>query len=85
MFSQQLVWLLMAAIIAAFAVFIWRYGFYAAVLGVITPVFSILVAFLLSQVIQESLNIFNLVAGLLIIALGLDYSVFYAEHGLVKK
>jgi len=85
LFSQQLVWLLMAAIIAAFAVFIWRYGLKVALLGVITPVFSVVIALLLSQIIQESLNIFNLVAGILIIALGLDYSVFYAEHGLIKK
>jgi len=85
LFSQQLIWLLIAAVVAAFFVFVWRYGFYVAALGIVTPVFSVAVALLLSHVIQESLNIFNLVAGILIIALGLDYSVFYAEHGLVKK
>lgn len=85
LFSQQLIWLLMAAVVAAFFVFVWRYGFYMATLGVITPVFAVVFAFLLSYVIQGSLNIFNLVAGILIIALGLDYSVFYAEHGLVSK
>lgn len=85
LFSQQLLWLLIAAIVAAFTIFIWRYGIKVALLGVITPVFSVVIAFLLSHIIQESLNIFNLVAGILIIALGVDYSVFYAEHGLVKK
>jgi len=85
LFSQQLIWLLIAAIAAAFAVFIWRYSFIMALVGVIIPTFSVVIALLLSQLIQGDLNIFNLVAALLIIALGLDYSVFYAEHGLIKK
>ncbi len=42
-------------------------------------------ALIVSYYIQQNLNIFNLVAGILILALGLDYSVFYAEHGFAKK
>ena len=84
-FSEQLVWLLLAAVSIAFVVFYLRYGLYGAVLGIITPIFAVAIALLLSDVMLGSLNIFNLVAAILIIALGLDYSVFYAEHGLAKK
>ena len=85
LFSQQLHIVLIAAILAALLVFVWRYGLKRAMLGVVTPVFSLVIALIVSYFMQGSLNIFNLVAGILILALGLDYSVFYAEHGLSKK
>lgn len=84
-FSQQLLLVIVAAIIAALAVFIWRYGLNRALIAILTPVFALLCAFSVSFLLQGGLNIFNLVAGILILALGLDYSVFYAEHGLCKK
>ncbi len=84
-FSQQLLLVIVAAIIAALAVFIWRYGLNRALIAILTPVFALLCAFSVSFLLQGHLNIFNLVAGVLILALGLDYSVFYAEHGLCKK
>lgn len=84
-FSQHLVWVILAAVIAALLVFITRYGLQVALLAVATPAFSLMLALLFSFYLQEQLTIFNLVAGILILALGLDYSVFYAEHGLHKK
>jgi len=84
-FSQHLTWVILAAVIAALLVFISRYGLQVALLAVATPLFSLMLALLCSFYLQASLTIFNLVAGILILALGLDYSVFYAEHGLHKK
>ncbi|PKI13866.1 hypothetical protein [Colwellia sp. 12G3] len=84
-FSQHLIWVILAAVVAALLVFITRYGLPVALLAVATPVFSLMLALLFSFYLQEQLTIFNLVAGILILALGLDYSVFYAEHGLHKK
>ncbi len=84
-FSQHLIWVILAAVVAALLVFISRYGLHVALLAVISPVFSLMLALLASFYVQDQLTIFNLVAGILILALGLDYSVFYAEHGLDKK
>lgn len=84
-FSQHLTWVILAAVIAALLVFISRYGLKVALLAVATPLFSLMLALLCSFYLQASLTIFNLVAGILILALGLDYSVFYTEHGLHKK
>jgi len=84
-FSRHLIWVILAAVIAALLVFISRYGAQVALLAVATPLFSLMLALLASFYMQTYLTIFNLVAGILILALGLDYSVFYAEHGLHKK
>ena len=85
LFSQHLSWVIVAAILAALLVFTTRYGWQVALLAVATPLFSLMLALLCSFYLQTYLTIFNLVAGILILALGLDYSVFYAEHGLHKK
>jgi predicted exporter len=84
-FSQHLIWVILAAVLAALLVFISRYDLQTALLAVATPLFSLMLALLCSFYLQAYLTIFNLVAGILILALGLDYSVFYAEHGLHKK
>jgi len=84
-FSRHLIWVILAAIVAALLVFISRYGLQVALIAVATPLFSLMLALLCSFYLQTYLTIFNLVAGILILALGLDYSVFYAEHGLHKK
>lgn len=84
-FKNHLVFILIAAFTAALLVFSWRYGIKTASLGLLTPLFSLIFALMLSYIIQQQLNIFNFIAGILILALGLDYSVFYAEHGFNKK
>ncbi len=84
-FSRHLILVIVAAVFAALLVFISRYGLHVALLAVATPLFSLMLALLASFYLQAHLTIFNLVAGILILALGLDYSVFYAEHGLHKK
>jgi predicted exporter len=84
-FNQHLIWVILAAVFAALVVFISRYGLRVALLAVATPVFSLMLSLLASYYLQTQLTIFNLVAGILVLALGLDYSVFYSEHGLHKK
>lgn len=84
-FKLNLVYILLAAFTAALVLFSWRYGIRTASLGLLTPFVSLIFALLLSYIFQQQLNIFNFIAGILILALGLDYSVFYAEHGMNKK
>ena len=84
-FRQLLIWVLVAAVLAALVVFCLRYNIAIALRAIVSPVVALLIALALSSLIEQQLNIFNLVAGVLILALGLDYSVFFAEHGFERK
>ena len=84
-FRLYLLAVLAAAILAALLVFKARYNLKVAILGLLTPVLALTLSLLISYFVQHHLTIFNLIAGILILALGLDYSVFYAEHGFEKN
>ncbi|KPZ60665.1 hypothetical protein AN391_00277 [Pseudoalteromonas sp. P1-13-1a] len=84
-FRQQLIFIYALALVAAMAIFWLRYDFLNAFVAVTRPLIAVLVALILSTCFYGSLTVFNYVAGILILALGLDYCVFYAEHGLCKK
>lgn len=85
LFSEHLVLTLIAILFVALGVFSIKYGKKVACLAVLAPMFAVLISLLISFCIQGHLNIFNLVASILIIALGLDYSIFYTEHGFSPK
>ncbi len=84
-FRTQLIMILIAALLIALLVFKFRYGTKIACMGVFIPFIALILALCISFILQQELNIFNLVSCILILALGLDYSVFYAEHGFEKK
>jgi len=81
-FRIILTFVFIAACLAALLVFTIRYGFKKACYGVLIPTSAFVFALTLSAVLQSNLTLFNLASGLVILALGLDYSVFYAEHGV---
>ncbi len=81
LFRTVLAVVFLMACIAALIVFTVRYGIKKALCGIFVPAFAFASALVLSDLLQDSLTLFNLAAGLVILALGLDYSVFYAEHG----
>jgi len=80
-FRLVLAYIFVAACLAGFVIFYLRYGFKKACLGVVVPACAFAIALAISAVLQGNLTLFNLAAGLVILALGLDYSIFYAEHG----
>jgi predicted exporter len=80
-FRLVLALIFIAACLAGLTVFYCRYGFKRACYGVAVPASSFVIALALSAITQGDLTLFNLAAGLVILALGLDYSIFYAEHG----
>ena len=80
-FRIILTFVFIAACLAALIVFTIRYGLKKACYGVLIPASAFVFALTLSAVLQSNLTLFNLASGLIILALGLDYSVFYAEHG----
>lgn len=84
-FREHLVVIYFFALAAAMIVFWLRYGVINALVAVSRPVLAMLVALTLSAWLFDGLTVFNYVAGILILALGLDYCVFYAEHGSCEK
>lgn len=84
-FRLQLIFIYALALTIAMAIFWLRYGLLNAFVAVTRPLIAVLVALILSTWFYGSLTVFNYVAGILILALGLDYCIFYAEHGLCKK
>lgn len=78
-------WLLIAAFIVVAMVLLIRYGVKAGSVATIATISSALLALVTSQLVFGYLNIFNLLAVLLIIALAIDYVIFYQEKGLQRE
>lgn len=60
------------------------FGLTSALLMLLVPIVSAGLALVASQFFQTSLNIFNVLACLLIITLAIDYMVFFRAHGMTK-
>ena len=84
-YRQGVLWLLVSAFIVVVIILFAKYGLKAGALSSIATLGSALLALTLSQFFANHLNIFNLLAVLLIIALAIDYVIFYQEHGLQPK
>lgn len=80
-FRLVLAYIFFAACLAALIIFCVRYGIKKAFVGVAVPASAFAIALAISALLQGNLTLFNLASGLVILALGLDYSIFYAEHG----
>ena len=76
--SQLLIWLALALLVSI-AVLSWRRGIKAALASALLLTLAIGVALCLSLWRQQQLNVFNLVAALLVLALALDYAVFFTS------
>lgn len=80
--DQLSLWL-MLAVLVTLVILLWRRGLKAACGITLMLVLAVGGALLISQLVQQQLNIFNLVAALLVVALALDYGVFFTA-GLNK-
>ncbi len=77
--SQLAYWLLLAVAVTLL-ILVWRRGIKAACAITLMLLLAVGGALLLSQLLQQQLNIFNLVAALLVLALALDYGVFFTAR-----
>jgi len=84
-YRQNLLYLLAAAFVLVFLVLLIRYGVKQGVVGLLPIALSSMISLSLSQHFLGQLNIFNLLALLLILALAIDYVIFYQEHGLAPR
>ncbi len=72
------------AILIILALLSYYFGFTSALVMLLVPTVSAGLALVFSQIFQTSLNIFNVLACLLIITLAIDYVVFFRVHGVTK-
>ena len=72
------------AIVIILVVLSLYFGFTSALIMLLVPTVSAGLALVFSQFFQASLNIFNVLACLLIITLAIDYVVFFRAHGVTK-
>ena len=84
-YRQALLLLFAGAILVVTIVLCLRFGLAQGLLGLLSIVVSAGGALLLTQLSLGHLNIFNLLAVLLILALAIDYVIFYQEHGLQRN
>ncbi|MBL1416449.1 MAG: hypothetical protein COB27_006210, partial [Moritella sp.] len=84
-YRQALLLLFAGAILVVTIVLCLRFGLAQGLLGLLSIVVSAGGALLLTQLTLGHLNIFNLLAVLLILALAIDYVIFYQEHGLQRN
>jgi predicted exporter len=84
-YRQNLFYLLATAFVLVFLVLLVKYGVKQGVMGLLPIGLSAIISLSLSQYFLGQLNIFNLLALLLILALAIDYVIFYQEHGLAPR
>lgn len=72
------------ALLIILALLTFYFGFSSASIMLLVPTVSAGLALVFSQFFQASLNIFNVLACLLIITLAIDYVVFFRVHGVSK-
>ena len=76
--AQLLIWLALALLLSI-VVLSWRRGVKAALASAVLLTLAIAAALCFSLWRQQQLNVFNLVAAILVLALALDYAVFYTS------
>jgi len=81
-YRAELINLLLIAFFAITLVLIARYGIKQGLLSTLAIGLSAISAVIFTNLISEHLNIFNLLGILLILALAIDYVIFYQEQGI---
>jgi len=84
-YRQNLFYLLVGAFFLVSLVLLVKYGVKQGIAGLLPIGLSAMLSLLFSQYFLGQLNIFNLLALLLILALAIDYVIFYQEHGLAPR
>lgn len=72
--------LIVAAYLLIGLLLIWRYGFRLGFLVLTPPVIAALVGLAVTSVVGIAITIFNLLALILILGIGIDYTLFFAEQ-----
>ncbi|MDG3087538.1 MMPL family transporter [Vibrio hannami] len=72
--------LLVVAVVSICLILGWRYGFTQSLLMVLPPVIAGFAAIAVSSITGVPVNLFNLLALVLILGIGIDYTLFFTEQ-----
>lgn len=72
--------LLLLTISVIYMLLCWRYGYQQALRILIPTLLAIIAGLAVTSLFGLSLNLFNLLALVLILGIGIDYTLFFAEH-----
>ncbi len=78
---RQAGWLILASYIIVSALMLWRYGLRGGVAVMAAPIVAATTSLGVQGLIGEPLNLFNVLAVLLVLGIGVDYGIFFRETG----
>lgn len=79
-FREQATLLVLASYLFILIVLILRYGLRRGIAVMIPPIFAALIALTALSVFGEKLNVVHIISLLLVLAVGIDYPIFFAEQ-----
>ncbi len=83
-YRNQMIWLAAASYVLVTLLLIMRYGFSGALAVVAVPLGAVVVCFGALGFLAEPISLFNIMALLLILGIGVDYGIFFREAGTVR-
>ena len=84
-FRGYLLNILLIAVVVAWLLLIFSFNSKQATLVTLIPIISSVISLSISQLVQNELTIFNVLAIVLVLALSFDYAMFYLTKGVVAK
>ncbi|PSV52508.1 MMPL family transporter [Photobacterium sp. GB-1] len=78
-YREHVTWLLIAASFAIYLLLAWRYGIKQGVKMIAPSLIAGIAGIAITSLTGTPLNLFNLLALILILGIGIDYSLFFAE------
>ncbi len=78
-YREHVTWLLIAATFAIYLLLAWRYGLKQGVKMIAPSLIAGMAGIAITSLTGTPLNLFNLLALILILGIGIDYSLFFAE------
>ncbi|WP_299019758.1 MMPL family transporter [uncultured Photobacterium sp.] len=83
-YRSRITQLLFAAVGVILAILSWRYGLNKAVRVITPPVIACFIGIAVTGFSGTPLNLFNLLGLFLILGIGIDYTLFFAEHSKLR-
>ena len=80
-YRRQTIWLTLLSYGAVLLILIFRYGFSGGVLVMVPPVIATFVTLGMLGLVGAPFSLFNVMAMLLVLGIGVDYSLFFRETG----
>ncbi|MBC8452172.1 MAG: hypothetical protein H8D70_03005, partial [Rhodospirillaceae bacterium] len=80
-YREQAIWLTLISYVFVLLLLMVRYGLKGGIQIMLTPVLAGVLSFATLTLIGESISLFNVMALLLVLGIGVDYAIFFRETG----